>query len=204
MGLPVGSGAGAEGFGPWPRLSVAPAVCARPQVLQTNPQMQLVARQMVMQRMLALQMAQTAALQQQQQRPAYPASAAPRPAAVPKQRAPKQPKQPRQSKKAAAAAAAAAGAPGSGEVGGRLVWAKLSTYPWWPAKTLDPSDPSFPPDADPPRPTSIPIRFFGTYEFCWIGSKRALADWDQVGAAGRQAACPLLAHDGAGPAGAWG
>lgn len=42
---------------------------------------------------------------------------------------------------------------------GRVVWAKVGSYPWWPAKTLDPQrDQSFPPDADPPRPTSIPIR----------------------------------------------
>ena len=61
------------------------------------------------------------------------------------------------------------------------MWAKVGTYPWWPAKTLDPArDLSYPPDADPPRPTSIPIRFFGTFDFCWIGSKRAMADWEQV------------------------
>lgn len=42
---------------------------------------------------------------------------------------------------------------------GKLVWAKVGSYPWWPAKLLDPHrDLSFPPDADPPRPTSIPIR----------------------------------------------
>ena len=35
----------------------------------------------------------------------------------------------------------------------------MGTYPWWPAKLMDPArDLSFPPDADPPRPTSIPIR----------------------------------------------
>ena len=90
-----------------------------------------------------------------------------------------------------------------------MVWAKVGSYPWWPAKTLDPQvrrraalpaaarpaaapllrgsggrlprrpsalvrlptrrpvppappppqrDLSYPPDADPPRPTSIPIR----------------------------------------------
>ena len=64
---------------------------------------------------------------------------------------------------------------------GRLVWAKAGTYPWWPAKLLDPArDASFPPDADPPRPTAIPIRFFGTYDFAWIGSKRQLTDWEEV------------------------
>lgn len=129
---------------------------------------------------------------------------------------------------------------------GKVVWAKVGSYPWWPAKTLDPQrDPSYPPDADPPRPTSIAIRcgrgagqrgccvqsavqcgecmrgvrpllrrcrrctplppaplscqsqqprpfplpayspatacsFFGTFEFQWIGSKRALTDWEEV------------------------
>lgn len=69
---------------------------------------------------------------------------------------------------------------GNGEIGGKVVWAKIGSYPWWPAKTLGESDPSLPADADPPRPTSIPIRFFGTYDFCWIGSKRALADWEEA------------------------
>ncbi len=64
---------------------------------------------------------------------------------------------------------------------GKLVWAKVGSIPWWPAKTLDPArDASYPPDADPPRPTSIPIRFFGTHEFFWIGSKRQLVDWEEV------------------------
>lgn len=63
--------------------------------------------------------------------------------------------------------------------GGQLVWAKVGDCPWWPAKVLSPHhDLSYPVDADPPRPTSIPVRFFGTHEFGWIGSKRALADWD--------------------------
>ncbi|KAI3433933.1 hypothetical protein D9Q98_003735 [Chlorella vulgaris] len=64
--------------------------------------------------------------------------------------------------------------------GGKLVWAKVGINPWWPAKLLDPArDLSYPADADPPRPTSIPIRFFGTFEFQWIGSKRQLADWEE-------------------------
>ena len=29
---------------------------------------------------------------------------------------------------------------------------------------------------------SSPRRFFGTFEFQWIGSKRQVADWDEVGA----------------------
>jgi hypothetical protein len=63
--------------------------------------------------------------------------------------------------------------------GGKVIWAKVANYPWWPAKVLDPTrDLSFPPDADPPRPTAIPIRFFGTHEFAWMGSKRAIEDWE--------------------------
>jgi hypothetical protein len=69
--------------------------------------------------------------------------------------------------------------------GGKVLWAKLANAPWWPSKTMDPSkDRSFPPDADPPRPTSIPIRLFGTHEFAWVGSKRALVDWDEGLASG--------------------
>ncbi|GAB4818080.1 hypothetical protein N2152v2_005126 [Parachlorella kessleri] len=164
-------------------------------MLQAAPQLQLAARQIMLQRIMAFQIQ---AQQQQQQRPAmlHPQQAASlqaaqRVAAAPKARGgARQPKQPKQSKaaaqKAAAAAAAAAqpansdGATAGQDLGGKLIWAKLGTYPWWPAKTLSESDPSYPPDADPPRPTSIPIRFFGTYEFSWIGSKRAIADWDEA------------------------
>jgi hypothetical protein len=64
--------------------------------------------------------------------------------------------------------------------GGKVIWAKVQNYPWWPAKTMDPTrDRSFPPDADPPRPTSIPVRFFGTHDFGWMGSKRAIEDWEE-------------------------
>jgi hypothetical protein len=66
--------------------------------------------------------------------------------------------------------------------GGLLCWAKVGEYNWWPAKVLDKKkDPSFPTDADldPPRPSAIPIRFFGTHEFGWITTKRALVDWDK-------------------------
>lgn len=64
--------------------------------------------------------------------------------------------------------------------GGKVIWAKLPNYPWWPAKTLDPAkDRSYPPDADPPRPTAIPVRFFGTHEFAWVGSKRAITEWEE-------------------------
>ena len=119
----------------------------------------------------------------------------------------------------------------------------MGSYPWWPAKLMDPArDLSFPPDADPPRPTSIPIRcaalrlvpathagclccagshlqlpgryarqsqlpfhpllaclpsrlpaccrFFGTFEFQWIGSKRQLTDWEEVGANPLARLCP--------------
>lgn len=64
--------------------------------------------------------------------------------------------------------------------GGRVVWAKVANYPWWPAKTLDPTkDRSFPLNADRPRPNAIPVRFFGTHDFGWLGSKRALEEWEE-------------------------
>lgn len=69
--------------------------------------------------------------------------------------------------------------------GGSLIWAKVANYPWWPAKTLDPEkDYSFPPEAEPPRPTAIPARLFGTHEFVWIGSKRAMEEWGEGQAKG--------------------
>lgn len=65
--------------------------------------------------------------------------------------------------------------------GGRIVWAKLGAYPWWPAKVLTRGrDLSFPPLEEPPRPNAIPVRFFGTYDFSWLGSKRAVMDWAEV------------------------
>lgn len=71
---------------------------------------------------------------------------------------------------------------GRADPGGRIVWAKVGAYPWWPAKVLNPGkDASFPPDEEPPRPNAIPVRFFGTYDFSWLGSKRAIMDWEEVG-----------------------
>lgn len=65
--------------------------------------------------------------------------------------------------------------------GGRLVWAKVGAYPWWPAKVLTQGrDLSFPAGEEPPRPNAVPVRFFGTHDFSWIGSKRALVDWEEV------------------------
>ncbi|KAL4437202.1 hypothetical protein ABPG75_004341 [Micractinium tetrahymenae] len=173
--------------------------------LTSNPAMQVAAQQLVAQRlmqqqlraqggqmrpaamlpaqMLALQQAQQA---QMQQRLAAATGATP---ATGKKTGGR-----RRGRPSAAAAAAAASAPAVqafaaapampgnpfADPGGRVVWAKVGSYPWWPAKTLDPQrDLSYPPDADPPRPTSIPIRFFGTFEFQWIGSKRQLVDWEE-------------------------
>ena len=36
-------------------------------------------------------------------------------------------------------------------------------------------DPFIPPDMDAPRRGAVPVRFFGTYNFCWIESQRSLA-----------------------------
>lgn len=65
--------------------------------------------------------------------------------------------------------------------GGKVIWAKHGNNPWWPAKTLEEDkDLSYPAKEEPPRPTSIAIRFFGTHEFAWLGSKRQMADWKDV------------------------
>lgn len=65
--------------------------------------------------------------------------------------------------------------------GGQTIWAKVGAYPWWPAKVLTPGvDVSFPADEQPPRPNAVPVRFFGTHDFAWIGSKRAMLGWDEV------------------------
>lgn len=64
---------------------------------------------------------------------------------------------------------------------GKVIWAKLGNNPWWPAKTLEEGrDLSFPSFEEPPRPTAIAIRFFGTHEFAWLGSKRQMTDWEEV------------------------
>lgn len=59
------------------------------------------------------------------------------------------------------------------------MWAKVGSSPWWPAKTLDPQrDPSYPPDADPPRPTSIPIRCALPHFLCErCGMSDVVATW---------------------------
>lgn len=63
--------------------------------------------------------------------------------------------------------------------GGKVIWAKVGNNPWWPAKTLqEGKDISFPRNEEPPRPTSIAIRFFGNHEFAWLGSKRQIMDWE--------------------------
>lgn len=44
---------------------------------------------------------------------------------------------------------------------------------------LDESDPWIPRDAEPPRHGAIPVRFFGTYDFAWIESHRAICPYDK-------------------------
>lgn len=44
---------------------------------------------------------------------------------------------------------------------------------------LTPSDPYIPEGEEPPRLGAVPVRFFGTYAFAWIESKRALEPYDQ-------------------------
>ncbi|KAL0040762.1 hypothetical protein WJX79_004724 [Trebouxia sp. C0005] len=61
---------------------------------------------------------------------------------------------------------------------GKVVWAKLARYPWWPAEVLNMSDPYIPDGEEPPRLGAVPVRFFGTYAFSWIESKRAIEPFD--------------------------
>ncbi|KAK9823627.1 hypothetical protein WJX72_004336 [[Myrmecia] bisecta] len=62
---------------------------------------------------------------------------------------------------------------------GSVVWAKLARYPWWPAQVLAERDPYIPEGSEPPRRGAVPVRFFGTYEFSWIESQRALTTFDR-------------------------
>ena len=52
-------------------------------------------------------------------------------------------------------------------------------YRRWPAQVLQESDPWIPNDTEMPRPGAIPVRFFGTYDFAWIESQRAICPIDQ-------------------------
>lgn len=61
---------------------------------------------------------------------------------------------------------------------GQLVWAKSSKFPWWPARVLSEKDPLIP--TDQPRRGAVPVRFFGTYEFAWIESQRAISTFDKA------------------------
>ena len=49
----------------------------------------------------------------------------------------------------------------------------------WPAQVLDERDPWIPSDTEPPRRGAIPVRFFGTYDFAWIESQRAICPFEQ-------------------------
>ena len=46
------------------------------------------------------------------------------------------------------------------------------------AQVLTEDDPYIPTGSEPPRIGAVPVRFFGTYEFSWIESQRALAPFD--------------------------
>ena len=49
---------------------------------------------------------------------------------------------------------------------------------FWGGQVLDDKDPYIPLGAEPPRRGAVPVRFFGTYEFSYIQSQRALAPFD--------------------------
>ena len=45
-------------------------------------------------------------------------------------------------------------------------------------QVLNMSDPYIPDGEEPPRLGAVPVRFFGTYAFSWIESKRAIEPFD--------------------------
>ena len=47
-----------------------------------------------------------------------------------------------------------------------------------PAQVLDEHDPFIPAGSEAPRRGAVPVRFFGTYEFSYIESQRALVPYD--------------------------
>lgn len=61
---------------------------------------------------------------------------------------------------------------------GRVLWAKSSRVPWWPALALGPRDPLIPAGAEPPRRGAVPVRFFGSGDFSWIESQRNMESFD--------------------------
>lgn len=44
-------------------------------------------------------------------------------------------------------------------------------------QVLSREDPWIPADMEAPRRGAVPVRFFGTYNFAWIESQRALGPW---------------------------
>lgn len=46
-------------------------------------------------------------------------------------------------------------------------------------QVLNMSDPYIPEGEEPPRLGAVPVRFFGTYAFSWIESKRAIEPFDE-------------------------
>lgn len=45
-------------------------------------------------------------------------------------------------------------------------------------QVLAEDDPYIPENSEPPRHGAVPVRFFGSYDFAWIESQRALAPFD--------------------------
>lgn len=62
------------------------------------------------------------------------------------------------------------------ELVGRVVWAKLGRFPWWPAQVIDSSLADKLLKKDRSSETDILVRFFGTYDYAWIDSAHCLSD----------------------------
>eukprot|EP00892_Ulva_mutabilis_P003535 jgi/Ulvmu1/1553/UM110_0016.1 len=63
-------------------------------------------------------------------------------------------------------------------VPGRLCWAKLSRYPWWPALVIERQDQRIPQSEWRSTQTATPVLFFGTAEFSWIDASRNVSPWE--------------------------
>ncbi|GAQ89217.1 hypothetical protein KFL_004990020 [Klebsormidium nitens] len=64
------------------------------------------------------------------------------------------------------------------ELANQVVWAKLSTYPWWPAQIVDPSSVHARFTEGRKSDNEVLARFFGTYDYGWVDRRTNVSDLD--------------------------